>query len=142
MEIVKPNGWARPSGYSHGIAVNGNLIFVSGQVGWDEGQRFRSPDLVEQIATALQNTVDILQEAGATASDVVRMTWYYLDLDEYRRRTKEIGDVYKSKMGKHYPAMTVVEVAALMEPEARVEIETTAIVRARCGAEGGGKSNV
>lgn len=142
MEILRPNGWMRPSGYSYGIAVDGNAIFVSGQIGWDEEQRFRSTDLVDQIARALQNTLSVLHDAGATAADVVRMTWYYLDLEEYRQRTKEIGEVYQANMGKHYPAMTVVQVAALMEPEAKVEIETTAIVRAHQVAGERGKNGV
>jgi enamine deaminase RidA (YjgF/YER057c/UK114 family) len=104
------------------------LVFVAGQVGWDTDERFQSDDLVEQIRVALENTKAILREGGARPEDVARMTWYVIDKDEYRRRTREIGIVYRETMGRNFPAMTLVEVKSLLEDGAKVEIETTAVV--------------
>ncbi len=128
MRILHPEGWPRPRGYSNGIAAEGRLVFVAGQIGWDESQVFRSNDLVEQVRQALKNTLAVLAEAGAGPEHVVRMTWYITDKRDYLDRSKEIGAVYRALMGQHYPAMAVVEVSALMEDRAKVEIETTAVL--------------
>ncbi len=128
MRILHPEGWPRPRGYSNGIAAEGRLVFLAGQVGWDESQVFRSDDLVAQVRQALKNTLAVLAEAGAGPEQVVRMTWYITDKRDYLDRSKEIGAVYRALMGQHYPAMAMVEVSALMEDLAKVEIETTAVL--------------
>ncbi len=128
MRVLHPEGWPRPRGYSNGIAAEGRLVFVAGQIGWDESQVFRSDDLVEQVRQALKNTLAVLAEAGAGPEQVVRMTWYITDKRDYLDRSKEIGAVYRALMGRHYPAMAMVEVSALMEDLAKVEIETTAVL--------------
>ena len=128
MRILHPEGWPRPRGYSNGIAAEGRLVFVAGQVGWDESQVFRSDDLVEQVRQALKNTLAVLAEAGAGPERVVRMTWYIIDKRDYLDRSQAIGAVYRALMGRHYPAMAMVEVSALMEDRAKVEIETTAVL--------------
>jgi len=128
MEILLPDGWPRPSGYSHGVAAEGRMVFVAGQIGWDSTQTFRSDDFVEQVRQALENTLAVLAAAGAGPDHLVRMVWYVTDKDDYVNRLKEVGQVYREVIGKHYPAMTLVEVSALLEPRAKVEIETTAVV--------------
>ena len=128
MRVLHPEGWPRPRGYSNGIAAEGRLVFVAGQIGWDESQVFRSDDLVAQVRQALKNTLAVLAEAGAGPEQVVRMTWYITDKRDYLDRSKEIGAVYRALMGRHYPAMAMVEVSALMEDRAKVEIETTAVL--------------
>lgn len=126
--VLQPKGWPRPRGYSNGIVAEGRMVFVAGQIGWDESQTFRSDDLVEQVRQALQNTLAVLAEAGAGPEHVVRMTWYVISKRDYLDRSEEIGEVYRALMGKHFPAMAMVEVSALMEERAKVEIETTAVV--------------
>ena len=128
MDILQPPGWPKPKGYSNGVVSEGRLIFVSGQVGWDRNETFQSSDLVAQIRQALANTVSVLAEAGAKPEHVTRMTWYLVDKDEYLSRLKEIGNVYRELMGRHFPAMTAVEVSGFIEEGARVEIETTAVL--------------
>ncbi len=128
MRILHPEGWPRPRGYSNGILAEGRLVFLAGQVGWDESQVFRSDDLVAQVRQALKNTLAVLVEAGAGPEHVVRMTWYIIDKRDYLDRSKEIGAVYRALMGDHYPAMAMVEVKALKEDLAKVEIETTAVL--------------
>ncbi len=128
MQILQPPGWAEPKGYANGVAAEGRLVFVAGQVGWDETGTFRAHDFVGQVRQSLENTLAVLAEAGAGPEHVVRMTWYVTDREEYLDNLKSMGQVYRELMGRHFPAMTMVEVAALMESEARVEIETTAVV--------------
>ena len=128
MRVLHPEGWPRPRGYSNGSAAEGRLVFVAGLIGWDESQVFHSDDLVEQVRQALKNTLAVLAEAGAGPERVVRMTWYITDKRDYLDRSKEIGAVYRALMGRHYPAMAMVEVSALMEDRAKVEIETTAVL--------------
>ena len=123
-----PHGWARASGYAHGVIAEGRMVFVSGQIGWDANQTFQSDDFVDQVAQALQNTVDILAAAGAGPDSIVRMTWYVTDKRVYLDRTKEIGAVYRDIIGRSFPAMSVVEVSALLEDRAQVEIESTAVM--------------
>ena len=128
MKVLLPSGWPRPRGYSNGISAIGRLVFTAGIIGWNEQERLVAPDLAGQLRQILLNTLAILAEDGAGPEHVVRMTWYVVDLDEYRSNLAEIGAVYKAMMGRNFPAMAVVKVAGLVEPEARIEIETTAVV--------------
>ena len=128
MRILQPAGWPRPKGYANGIEATGRLVIVGGQIGWDETETFQSDDFVEQVRQTLKNTLAVLAEAGAGPEHVVRMTWYITDRTEYLARGREIGAVYRELMGKNFPAMAMVQVAALMEARAKVEIETTAVV--------------
>jgi enamine deaminase RidA (YjgF/YER057c/UK114 family) len=126
--ILQPEGWARPRGYANGIAAEGRQVFVSGQIGWDAEQRIVSDDFVLQTRQALANIVDVLACAGAGPGDLVRLTWYVTSRDEYTASLAEIGAIYRELMGRNFPAMSVVVVAALLEPRAKVEIEATAVV--------------
>jgi enamine deaminase RidA (YjgF/YER057c/UK114 family) len=128
MKVLQPPGWPRPRGYANGVEAEGRLVFVAGQVGWDETGAFPAADLPGQVRQTLRNVLAVLAEAGGAAEDIVRMTWYVTDRDEYLARTREIGEVYREVMGRHYPAMAVVQVVALIEEQARVEIEATAVV--------------
>jgi enamine deaminase RidA (YjgF/YER057c/UK114 family) len=129
MKILLPEGWPRPSGYSNGIAVDaGRLVFVSGVIGWDSDNVIQSENLVDQLRQVLVNTRDIMAEGGASPQDMVRMTWYIIDKQEYLSQLKEIGATYRDVMGKNYPAMTCVQVAALIEDKAKIEIETTCVL--------------
>jgi enamine deaminase RidA (YjgF/YER057c/UK114 family) len=128
MTIIQPSGWNRPRGYSNGIAARGRHIFVAGQIGWDESERIVSDDLVEQTAQALRNIVAVLQAAGAAPHHVVRLTWYVTDKREYVAAQTAIGDAYREIMGASYPAMSLVQVAALLNDRAKIEIEATAVV--------------
>lgn len=126
--ILQPQGWPRPKGYSHGMAAYGRQLFISGQVGWDLDGRFHSTRLADQVRQALLNIVAILADAGAMPAHVVRLTWFITSRDEYYDQVTDIGAAYRLVMGKHYPAMSVVQVAALMEKDAKVEIEATAVL--------------
>ena len=128
MKILHPPSWARPKGFSNGIAAKGQMIFVAGMVGWDADGKFVSNELVPQVRQALMNVVAVLAEAKAKPEHIVRMTWYLLDKKEYLAASKELGAAYREIIGSHYPAMTAVEVTALLEDKARVEIEVTAVV--------------
>jgi enamine deaminase RidA (YjgF/YER057c/UK114 family) len=128
MRILQPPDWPRPSGYANGVLAEGRQVFVAGQIGWDAQRRFASDDFVDQLRQALANTLAVLAEAGAGPAQVVRMTWYVTDKREYLARAAEIGAAYREVMGKHYPAMTLVQVSALLEDRAKLEIETTAVV--------------
>lgn len=125
---LTPPGWHRGKGYSHGIEAEGRLVFVAGQVGWNQDETFESEDFVAQFRRALLNTRAILAEASASPEHVVRMTWYVVDKHEYLSRLDEVGAAYREVMGRNYPAMAVVEVKGLVEDGARIEIETTAVV--------------
>jgi enamine deaminase RidA (YjgF/YER057c/UK114 family) len=128
MKALLPPGWPRPKGYSNGISARGRMIFTAGVVGWDEEESFVAQDMVGQLRQILVNTLAILAEDGAGPEHIVRMTWYVTDQSEYIANIREIGAVYRALIGKHFPAMAVVQVAALVEPAARIEIETTAMV--------------
>jgi enamine deaminase RidA (YjgF/YER057c/UK114 family) len=128
MEILQPPGWARPRGYAHGVAANGRLVFVSGQIGWNAQGRFEATGFVEQARQALANIVAVLVEAGGRPEHIVRMTWYVVDKREYLTSSAALGAAYREVIGNHYPAMTAVEVASLVENAARVEIEATAVI--------------
>ena len=127
-QILQPGGWTRPKGYSHGMAARGLQIYISGQIGWDAGGRFHSGRLSDQVRQALLNIAAILADAGAAPAHIVRLTWYVMSRDEYYEQLADIGAAYRSAMGAHYPAMSVVQVVALMQKEARVEIEATAVL--------------
>jgi enamine deaminase RidA (YjgF/YER057c/UK114 family) len=128
MKTLLPPGWPRPKGYANGISARGRTIFTAGVVGWDEEERFAAQDLVGQFRQILRNTLAILAEGGAGPEHIVRMTWYVTDRSDYIANLREIGAVYRELIGKHYPAMAVVIVAGLVEPAAKIEIETTAMV--------------
>ena len=132
LRAVLPAGWPRPRGYSQALRVPAGreLVFVAGQLGWDERGQFASPDFVPQFEQALRNCVTVVQAAGGTAADVVRLTMYCRDRRAYLERTREVGEAYRRVMGGHFPAMALVEVAALLEDGAQVEIEATAAVPA------------
>ncbi|HLL59088.1 MAG TPA: RidA family protein [Allosphingosinicella sp.] len=128
MKTLLPAGWPRPKGYSNGISASGRMVFTAGIIGWDEEQRFVAFDLPGQFRQLLINTLAILAEGGAGPEHVVRMTWYVVDRNDYVANLTVLGGIYRELMGSHYPAMAVVEVAALVEPLARIEIETIAVV--------------
>jgi enamine deaminase RidA (YjgF/YER057c/UK114 family) len=125
--ILQPEGWAKPVGYVNGVSARGRTIFVAGQIGWNQDSKFESDDLVDQIRRALMNIVAVLDCDGARPQHVTSMTWYFRDKREYLARSSEIGEVYRDVMGRHYPAMTAVEVSALIEDRAKVEIQATAM---------------
>lgn len=126
--ILQPDGWARPRGYANGVSARGRTIFLAGQIGWDAQQRFVGADLVTQAKQALQNIVTILAEDGAKPEHIVRLTWYVTDRAAYLAAGAALGAAYREVMGRHFPAMTAVEVSSLMEADAVVEIEATAVV--------------
>jgi enamine deaminase RidA (YjgF/YER057c/UK114 family) len=125
--ILQPVDWARPRGYANGMAARGTQLFIAGQIGWNAQQQLVGADLVSQTAQALRNIVTILAEADAQPAHIVRLTWYLTDLGDYRASARDIGAVYREIMGAHYPAMSAVQVAGLVEPGAVVEIECTAV---------------
>jgi len=128
MQILQPPAWRRPSGYANGVAARGRLVFVAGQVGWDEAERFATADFAGQAERALANVVAVLAEAGARPEHLVRLTWFVIDTAEYAASRAELGAAYRRVIGTHYPAMSVVGVEALVEPGARLEIEATAVI--------------
>lgn len=127
-QTLLPPGWKRPRGYANGISASGRMVFTAGVVGWDAEERFVSDDLAGQFRQVLVNTLAILAEAGAGPEHIARMTWYITSRDAYLAALPEIGAAYRELIGRNYPAMAVVEVAALIEPQAKVEIETIAVV--------------
>lgn len=128
MKFLQPSGWVRPRGYSNGVAASGRTICVSGMIGWDGQGVFHTDDFAGQVRQALQNVVAVLAEDGATPAHIVRMTWYVVDKREYVAAYRDIGVAYRELIGLHFPAMTAVQVVALVEDRAKVEIEVTAIV--------------
>jgi len=128
MRTLNPPEWAPPKGYANGVAARGTLIFVAGQVGWNAAGAFESDDLVEQVRQALKNVVAVLREAGAGPEHIVRMTWYLVDKDDYLARQRALGLAYREIIGRHFPAMSAVQVAGLIEDRALVEIECTAVL--------------
>ena len=128
MKMLQPPGWPRPKGYSNGIAASGRTVWSAGVIGWDETETLVSGTLAGQFEQILKNTLAILAEAGAGPEHVVRMTWYVTDRDDYVASLKAIGAAWRAHMGKNYPTMAVVAVSALVEPGAKIEIETTAVV--------------
>ena len=128
MEGLNPPGWKRPKGYSNGIAAEGRFVFVAGMVGWNADEKFESGDFVDQFRSALENTVAVLKEGGAGPEHICRMTMYFTDKQLYLSRLPEVGQAYRDVIGKNFPTMAAVQVVALMEDDAKVEIETTAVV--------------
>ena len=128
MKKLQPPNWAEPKGYANGIMARGALIFVGGQIGWNAAQQFESDDFIAQTRQALINIAAVLKAGGAGPEHMVRMTWYVTDRKEYIARLKELGAVYREVMGKNFPAMTCVEVSGLVEDQARIEIEVTAVL--------------
>lgn len=126
--ILQPAGWVAPKGYANGIAAEGRLVFVGGQIGWNGQCQFETDDLVGQVRQTLQNVVAVLAEAGAGPEHVVSMTWYLVDKKDYLACLREIGRAYREIMGRHFPAMAAVEVAALIEDRAKVEIQAMAVI--------------
>ncbi len=126
--IVNPSAWPRPRGYSNAVMATGRTLFLGGQIGWTADQVFEARDFLGQTRQALQNIVTVLQEAGGGPENIVRLTWYVTDVEDYRSAQKELGAVYRDVLGKHFPAMTLVQVSALAEALAKVEIEATAVL--------------
>ncbi|MHA7879855.1 MAG: RidA family protein [Saccharospirillum sp.] len=129
-QLLHPRNWKPAIGYANGMLAEGKTVFVGGQIGWNGDQVFESDDFIEQIRQTLQNIVAVLSEADAKPEHLVRLTWYIKDKREYLARLKEVGAAYRSVLGKHFPAMTMVQVADLVEDEAKVEIEATAVIPA------------
>jgi enamine deaminase RidA (YjgF/YER057c/UK114 family) len=127
-QVLQPPGWARPKGYANGVAVRGRQVFVAGMIGWDGQGQFHTDDLAGQVRQTLHNVVAVLAEAGAKPEHIVRMTWYVTDKREYLREAREIGAIYRAVIGSFSVAMTAVQVAALIEDRAKVEIEVTAVI--------------
>ena len=128
--ILQPSAWARPKGYANGVAAEGKMVFVGGQIGWNGQNQFEHHDLVGQVRQTLQNVVEVLAEAGAKPEHIVSMTWYLTDKKAYLANLESIGKAYRDVIGRHFPTMAVVEVTALIEDEAKVEIQATAVVPA------------
>ena len=128
MQVLQPPGWARAKGFSNGIAAKGTLVFIAGQIGWTGQCKWEARDFAGQFKQALQNVISVLREANGRPEHLVRLTWYVLDKHEYLSALKEVGAAYRELMGRHYPTMAVVQVGALVEPEARLEIEATAVL--------------
>jgi enamine deaminase RidA (YjgF/YER057c/UK114 family) len=128
MKILQPPGWARAKGFSNGISASGRLVFVAGQIGWTGDCKWEARDFAGQFKQTLKNILSVLAEANGKPEHIVRLTWYVLDKQEYLNSLKGIGEAYRELMGKHYPTMAVVQVSGLVEDEARLEIEATAVV--------------
>ena len=128
MQILQPPGWARAKGFSNGIACKGTLVFIAGQVGWTGEGKWEARDFAGQFRQALQNILEVLAQAKGKPEHIVRLTWYVLDRQEYLNSLQAVGEAYRELMGRHYPTMAVVEVSGLVESEARLEIEATAVL--------------
>ncbi|HVV63057.1 MAG TPA: RidA family protein [Pseudolabrys sp.] len=128
VEIIQPDGWAAPKGYSNGISARGRHVFIAGQVGWNKQCRFETDDFVGQVEQSLKNIVEILRAAGGKPEHLVRINWYITDKAEYAANLRNIGQVYRRVIGRHFPAMTLLVVAGLLEARAKVEIEATAVI--------------
>ena len=127
-QILQPEGWAKPIGYANGVAANGRQIFVGGQIGWNGQCQFETDDFVGQVKQTLQNIVAVLAEAGAGPQHITTMTWYFTDKAEYLGNLKGIGQAYREVIGKHFPAIAALQVVALVEDRARIEIQATAVI--------------
>jgi len=128
IQILQPPGWARAKGFSNGMAATGTLVFIAGQIGWTGQGEWKETSFAGQFRQALENVLAVLKEANGRPEHIVRLTWYVLDKQEYLNSLKAVGDAYRELMGKHYPTMAVVQVGGLVENEARLEIEATAVV--------------
>jgi len=128
MQILQPPSWARAKGFSNGIAASGRLVFIAGQIGWTGQAKWEARDFAGQFRQAIKNILAVLAEANGKPEHIVRLTWYVIDKKEYLDSLREVGAAYRELMGKHYPTMAVVQVSGLVEDEARLEIEATAVV--------------
>lgn len=128
LEFLQPEGWAKPLGYANGVAASGRQVFVGGQIGWNGQCQFETDDFVGQTRQTLENVVAVLKEAGARPEHVTSMTWYFTDKREYLDNLKGIGQAYRETMGRHFPAMAAVQVVALIEDRAKIEIQATAVI--------------
>ena len=128
MNFLQPPDWAKPRGYSNGITARGQLVFLAGMIGWNKDQQFETDDFAGQVRQSLENIVAVLRQAGAGPEHLVRLTWYVTDKHEYHASLPKLGEAYRAVMGKHFPVMSVLEVTALMEDRAKVEIEATAVI--------------
>jgi enamine deaminase RidA (YjgF/YER057c/UK114 family) len=128
MKILQPPGWARAKGFANGISASGRLVFIAGQIGWTGDCKWEAKDFAGQFRQAIKNILAVLAEANGKPEHIVRLTWYVLDKQEYLNSLKGVGEAYRELMGKHYPTMAVVQVSGLVEDEARLEIEATAVV--------------
>ena len=128
MELLHPKHWRPAKGFANGVAAHGRQVFLAGQVGWNAEQEFASDDFVAQVEQALSNIREVLAQAGASPKHLVRLTWYVIDKREYVARLKEVGEAYRRVIGRHFPAMTLVQVGGLLEERAKVEIEATAVI--------------
>jgi enamine deaminase RidA (YjgF/YER057c/UK114 family) len=128
MQILQPPGWARAKGFSNGIACSGKLVFIAGQIGWTGEGKWEARDFAGQFRQAIKNILSVLAEANGKPEHIVRLTWYVVDKAEYLRSLAEVGAAYRELMGRHYPTMAVVQVGGLVEDEARLEIEATAVI--------------
>ncbi len=128
MQILQPPTWAKPRGFANGIAASGKLVFIAGQVGWTGEGKWEARDFAGQFKQTLQNIVEVLAQAGGKPQHIVRLTWYVIDKQEYVSSLKDVGVAYRAVMGRHFPTMAVVQVGGLIEPEAKLEIEATAVV--------------
>ncbi|NLS06059.1 RidA family protein [Rhizobium sp. P32RR-XVIII] len=126
--ILQPEGWVKPIGYANGMAATGRMVFVGGQIGWNERCEFETDDFVEQVRQTLKNVVAVLAEGGAKPQHITSMTWYFTDKAEYLGNLKGIGQVYRETIGRHFPAMAAVQVVALVEERAKIEIQATAVI--------------
>ncbi|MGN6818590.1 MAG: RidA family protein [Sphingomonas sp.] len=127
-DILHPAGWAPPKGYANGVAASGRTIYLGGQIGWNADQQFDSDDLVAQVRQTLENIVAVLREGGAEPAHLVSLTWYLTDIEDYLANAREVGRVWREVIGRHFPAMAVVEVTRLVERRAKVEIQGVAVV--------------
>ena len=128
MKTILPEGWPRPKGYANGIVAEGKILFIAGQIGWNEKEEFESDDFVAQVEQALKNIVAVLHAAGGKPEHIARLTWYVTDKKEYLARLPDIGAAYRRTLGAVFPTMSLVQVVALVEDRAKVEIEATAVV--------------
>lgn len=128
LEFLQPGGWAPPIGYANGIAATGRQIHVGGQIGWNAQQQFESDDLVDQVRQTLENIVAVVQAGGGSSDRIVSLTWYVTDIEDYLANAKMIGAAYRDVLGRHFPAMALVQVTRLVEPRAKVEIQAVAVV--------------
>ena len=128
MQILQPPSWAKPRGFANGIAATGKLVFIAGQVGWTGEAKWEARDFAGQFKQTLKNIVEVLAQAGGKPQHIVRLTWYVIDKQEYLASLKDVGAAYRAVMGRHFPTMAVVQVSGLIEPEAKLEIEATAVL--------------
>nr|WP_316651214.1 RidA family protein [uncultured Gellertiella sp.] len=126
--ILQPEGWVQPKGYSNGVMAEGRTVFIGGQIGWNSQCRFETDDFVGQVRQTLENIVAILAEAGGKPDHITSMTWYFIDKAEYLADPRGLGEVYRAVIGKHFPAMAAVQVVALVEDRAKIEIQATAVI--------------